>query len=165
MAQAGWWGDKTIIYLSGDGERRHKKWCKFLGSDGLCSSKCMKCTGSAQCEQYVKRFGAGPIDSPESIKIPAEVERVEIKTPKPKISVPVVENQILGRRPNFDEKLLGKIVFAKTNCNRIIIGEVIAENLDYITIDKDEGGITKYDRRISFSRKSIWVLDEYSHLF
>ena len=48
--------------------------------------------------------------------------------------------------------------------NKVAIGEVIASSFDYITIDKDEGGTAKYDRRISFSQKSIWVLDEYLRL-
>lgn len=166
MSLKGWWGDKVIICLISDGIRRHKKWCEYYEKDNRCSFKCIKCSGSAFCNEYKKRDEAGPITLYSSTEIPPEVKRVEIKDEPsmPPIKQPAIDNLFPGRYPKYDENLVGYVVLAKTGFNKIVLGLVIDANRDYITIDKDDAGITKYDRRISFLRNSIWVLEEYSNL-
>ena len=169
MANRNDWGDKSIICLVSDGERRHKKWCAFE-DNGYCSRKCRKCTGSAHCEEYVKRFGAGPMDTHAFARVPIAVERIVIKDEfnvPPSSTIPrkpSVENQIPGRHPYFDEKLVGKVILAKITGNKIVMGEVVSDTADFITVDRDDGVVVKYDRRKTFSLKTVWVLDEYSDL-
>lgn len=59
MSKTGEWGDKTIIYLPGDGERRHEKKCEHYRPDevGRCCKDgiVMKCNGAAHCKYYVAK--------------------------------------------------------------------------------------------------------------
>ena len=102
----------------------------------------------------------------ELTEIPPEVKRVEIKDEPsmPPIKQPSIDNLFPGRYPKYDENLVGSVVLAKTGFNKIVLGLVIDSIPDYITIDRDEYGIKKYNRKTSFLKNSIWVLEEYSNL-
>ena len=44
--------------------------------------------------------------------------------------------------------------------NHIDIGVVVAEDHDYITIERDDGKVIKFDRKITIRQKTLWVLDD-----
>lgn len=53
MSKRGDWGDKTIIVLHPNDERRHRKWCEhYSKEDGKCYKTLEKCGGSAHCKNY-----------------------------------------------------------------------------------------------------------------
>lgn len=53
MSKRGEWGDKTIIVLHPQDERRHRKWCEhYRDEDGICYKTFAKCGGSAHCKNY-----------------------------------------------------------------------------------------------------------------
>lgn len=160
MATRGWWGDKVIITLSSNDEQRNKNWCiHYQRSDKFCSELLCKCVGSAHCEHYEKKPGCGPVD----IKvIPQEVRFASPIATTPSTSHTKIDElaYIPGHNPPFGEKLLGKVVLIKNNFGKASLGEVVDENHDYITIEKDNGSIVKYSRKVAVAQKTFWVLDE-----
>ena len=166
MAQRGWWGDKVIITLSSDNERRQKTWCEYYDKeDKHCTLRVTKCCGSTQCEYYKKKAGVGPI---QSKLVPIDVPVVHITTQpisniaeKPEQKPKTLADSIPGHTPPFGEKLLGKVVLIK-KLRGVDIGEVIDENHDYITIERDDGKVIKFDRKITIRQKTLWVLDDLS---
>lgn len=164
MAQRGWWGGKVIITLPTDNERRQKQWCEYYDRETKqCYKRLTKCCGSSQCEYYEKKAGAGPI---ERKYVPADVPVVKIEHPiveKPEQKEPAkpitLADSVPGHTPPFGEKLLNKVVMIK-KVNHIDIGVVVAEDHDYITIERDDGKIIKFDRKITIRQKTLWVLDD-----
>lgn len=48
-----WGGDKVIIVLHPQDDRRHRKWCdNYRAEDGFCYKTFGKCGGSAHCKYY-----------------------------------------------------------------------------------------------------------------
>lgn len=166
MAQRGWWGGKVIITLPSDDQKRHKNWCEYYEKeDKRCTFRVTKCGGSMQCEYYKKKAGVGPI---ESSIVPADVPVIHVTdvpshdtdgtaTPQKK----TLADLIPGHTPAFGEKLLGKVVLIKKP-SKVEIGEVVDENHDYIIIEKDNGKIAKFDRKMTIHLKILWVLDDLS---
>lgn len=160
MAQKGWWGDKMIISLSSNDKKRQKKWCVYYRkSDKYCTEKICKCTGSAQCKIYQQKEGVGPIDYST---VPIDVPVVEVEpTVSNSFASPVNPlTYIPGHHPSFGEKLLGAIVLMKNTTGHILVGEVVFESYDFITVEKDDGSQVKYNRRVAISNKTFWVLDD-----
>lgn len=173
MSNTGWWGDKTIICLTTDSERRHKTWCRFYSSgEKTCYKGGGKCMGSAHCEYYDKRAGCGSL---KHVEAPDYVPTVAINITEPSI-VPkalVYQNSnpygttLVGHYPSFGEKLVGKTVLIKV-AGRVEIGEVIDEGryqsarevINYIAIEYDNGEIKKFDKKTVVRVKSFWILDE-----
>ena len=49
----------------------------------------------------------------------------------------------------------------KGHFGKIHIDEVIAENRDTFTVERDSGEVKKYMRKDVLRAKSVWVLDNY----
>ena len=80
---------------------------------------------------------------------------------KPEQKTKTLADSMPGHTPPFGEKLLGKVVLIK-KLRGIDIGEVIDENHDYITVERDDGKVIKFDRKITIRQKTLWVLDDLS---
>ena len=162
MPNKGWWGDKIIIALSGHDEKRNKRWCEhYRKGDNYCTEQICKCQGSAHCNYYKKKYGLGPIDYEE---VPKLVPRVEIKEGtdadfRQERKPAHFTTYIPGHYPLIGDKLLGQVVLIKRLGGKVVFGEVISEDREYFTVDRDDGTTKKYNRRIVFQSKSIWVLD------
>lgn len=160
MAQKGWWGDKLIISLSGKDQRRQKNWCVYYRpADKFCTEQVCKCMGASHCKFYKKKHGVGPVDFatvPQSIPI----VKVDSSVDANQSSIPSVFTYIPGHNPSFGEKLMGQIVLMKNNTGHITVGEVVFENHDIIAVEKDNGDVVKYSRRVAVSMKTFWVLDD-----
>ena len=166
MPHTGWWGDKVIITLLSDGSRRLKNWCEYYDKvDKHCAFRVTKCCGASQCEYYKKKAGVGPV---EWHQVPAEVPVVHIVDQpvsnvesKPETKVKTLADFIPGHNPPFGEKLLGKVVIIKQP-RRGNIGEVVDENHDYIIIERDDGRVSKFERKTTIRVKALWVVDDLS---
>ena len=157
MSSRGNWGDKTIITLHSTDARRNKNWCEhYRKSDKFCCETVSKCIGSSHCPYYKQKSDLGPV---EQQYIPAFVPIVTLDEPYEVPKSPIIKTFLPGYNPPFGEKLFGKVVLIKGRLGRITIGEVIAENHDFITVEKDDGSISKYCRRTVVSTKSFWVLE------
>ena len=159
MAHKGSWGDKIIIVLSGNDEPRDRRWCEhYRKSDKHCCEQNLKCMGSSQCRYYKKKSGIGPI---EPKYIPADVEQITLPSEENVVVHKSFSTHIPGRHPSFGEKMMGKVVMTKGKYARIHIGEVIAEDHDTFTVERDSGEIRKYMRKDTLRAKSVWVIEDY----
>ena len=159
MAHKGSWGDKIIIILSGNDEPRDRRWCEhYRKSDKHCCEQNLKCMGSSHCHYYKKKHGAGPV-LPQYI--PPNIEQIIIPLEEKVEEEKTVSSHIPGRHPSFGEKMIGKVVMTKGKFARIHIGEVIAEDHDTFTVERDSGEIRKYMRKDTLRAKSVWVIDDY----
>ena len=163
MSSRGWWGGKVIIALSSDDQKRQKSWCEYYEKeDRHCTFKVTQCCGSAHCEYYKKKAGVGPI---EKSLLPDDVPVVHIPPVPPRVNAEqrhkTLADVLAGHTPPFGEKLIGKVVLIN-QLRKIDIGEVVSENHDVITIERDDGKIIKFDRKTTISQKTLWVLDNLS---
>ena len=159
MAPKGSWGDKIIITLSGHDEPRNRRWCEhYRKSDKHCCEQNLKCMGSSHCQYYKKKHGVGPV-LPQYI--PQNIEQIIISLEEKVEKEKTVSTHIPGRHPSFGEKMIGKVVMVKGHFAKIHIGEVIAEDHDTFTVERDSGEIRKYMRKDTLRAKSVWVIDDY----
>lgn len=165
MSQRGWWGGKMIILLSSDDQKRQKYWCEYYEKENKhCNIKVTQCCGSAHCEYYRKKAGVGPIEKslvPDDVPVVHIPSEPIVNTDKAEQRCKTLADVLAGHTPPFGEKLRGKVVLINQRY-KIDVGEVIDENHDYITIERDDGKVIKFDRKITISRKTLWVLDNLS---
>ena len=159
MSRRGDWGDKIIITLHSNDARRNKHWCvNYKQSDKSCFETVTKCTGSAHCPYYRQMADVGPV---EPGSVPDHVPIIKLDEPKPStVQTEPVRVYIPGHNPAFGEKLLGKVVLIKDRITgRFTIGEIVSENHDSITVERDNSSTIKYSRKHVISQKNFWVLD------
>ena len=154
----GTWGNMIIITLTSKDEPRDKRWCEhYRKTDKLCCMQNLKCVSSSHCPYYKKKNGIGPIEVHD---IPANIEKIIIAPNEFEAPEKTVHTYIPGRNPSFGEKMIGKVVMTKGR-GKIHIGEVIAEDHDTFTIERDSGEIRKHMRKETLRAKSVWIIDEY----
>ena len=156
MSERGSWGDKIIIYLKSNSERRHKTWCVYY-EDGYCKHKMQKCCGSAFCESYLQKAGAGPVSE---YGVPDFVPEIDVCTGTNVKREPECRNRnvVLCHYATFKERLIGKLVLIK-QVDKAVIGEVVNMEGFYIVVDRDDGKISKFNRNIVIKNKALWVID------
>jgi hypothetical protein len=152
MSKTNDWGDKVIITLHSDGERRYKKWCdKYC--DGECRYYLGKCTGSVHCTQYKNKYddhSGSFYQKKEDVQIPDQPASL------PKTGY-VFEQYF--RRARLYEKLLGKTVLVRSAAYILRFGVVTEESFEIISVFY-EGQVHKYDRRTAYRSGSIYVYEE-----
>lgn len=152
MATKGWWGDKIIITLTSDGERRHKKWCEhYCSEDKSCSRICGKCPGSATCEFYK------PITKEEEPIWRVVQPDVEEPQPKKDGRKPLIRE--IYRLISYSDKLLGQTVMVKNTPYTFRIGEVVKEDFYFFSVEYG-GRIHKYEKRTAIRNGSVYTYDE-----
>lgn len=56
MSKTGLWGDKIIVYLHSNDEKRDRHWCvNYRNHDNYCCERHGKCIGSSHCKYYEKK--------------------------------------------------------------------------------------------------------------
>ena len=167
MSKRGNWGDKTIIVLMSDQIRRHKNWCKYYDQEtGICEKRTEKCFGSAHCEHYIKGFGLGPLpheEIPDDVPFIAPYDTKEkwLTAHKRKATRDLLPILLPGRHPYRDEKLFEKqLLYLTENRLKAEFGTVVNETHDRIYIENDGGDIKSFDRRSSYDKKSLWVIED-----
>lgn len=162
MANTGWWGDKVIISLSSNDKPRHKKWCvHYRKSDNHCCEQNLKCNGSSHCVYYSEMSTCGPTVITDNVVVPEDVSIVEEVDKNKSPNLKGLSAAFLGRHPCLSEKMLGKIVAVRVNLSLITLGDVIAEDNESFTIEKDNGVTSKYSRKVVLKAKSVWIIDNY----
>lgn len=167
MSEKGMWGDRQIVYLTGDGTRRHKAWCANYRS-GRCAILDGKCIGSAHCAHYKGKVnengkvGISIIDPVDDERTTSPEKKYIIdpnsELPPPPPPVGTVWKE-LYRLAGWGDKLLGEIVMARRNALQFRIGYVREEDLYTFTIES-EGTMHKYDKKEAYHGKSVYILDD-----
>lgn len=161
MSEKGMWGDRQIVYLTGDGTRRHKAWCANY-RDGRCAILDGKCIGSAHCAHY-----KGKVNETGKVRIyrpGPDTEGTYIIDPDPDTPPPPPPKEgtvwkELYRLAGWGDKLLREIVMVRRNALQFRIGYVREEDLHTFTIES--GGEThKYNKREAYRGKSVYILDD-----
>lgn len=164
MSEKGMWGDRQIVYLTGDGTRRHKAWCANYRS-GRCAILDGKCIGSAHCAHYkgkVNEIGKVRI----SIIDPVDDERItssekkyiidpnsELPPPPPPVGTVWKERYRLA---GWGDKLLGEIVAVRRNALQFWIGYVKEEDLYTFTVEIGEK-THKYNKKETYHGNSVYI--------
>ena len=147
------WGDKIIITLHSDGERRYKKWCKNY-RDGSCKYYLGKCTGSAHCEQYKNRYDDGSstfhVTGKDDVKTVGQSGETSSK------SLPLEEYY---RRAGIFEKLCGKEVLVRSKPYVFRFGTVVADGDQHWLVEYD-GKVHQCDRKTVFRNGAMYVCVE-----
>ena len=161
MSEKGMWGDRQIVYLTGDGTRRHKTWCANY-RDGHCTILDGKCIGSAHCDHYkgkVNETGKTRIYRPDSdTGGPYIIDPNPNSPPPPPPKVGTVWKE-LYRLAGWGDKLLGKIVAVRRNALQFWIGYVKEEDLHTFTVEIGEK-THKYNKREAYRGKSVYIFGD-----
>lgn len=122
-------GDRTIIYLHTNDERRHKSKCRYY-SDGYCKKRLEKCIGSSHCEYYEERPNIDE-ETKKDFELPEKEQ----------------DNLLPGRPLDPFDTLSGKkiILFFKES-KKQYGGTIIGSDANHVRIRLDHGGIYDYDR-------------------
>lgn len=151
MSDTGNWGDKIIITLHSDGERRHKKWCDNY-DDNFCRVRCEKCIGSAHCEYYKNKYADNShvfyrkkVGEGGTGKMPGINRLSEIGAWRERY-----------RAASYGDKLLHEIVFVRNTPHTFRICEVKNEDFYYFIVEYD-GREHKYEKRTAYRRHSVYI--------
>ena len=150
MPKTGDWGDKIIITLHSDGERRHKKWCDNYDENN-CKVLCGKCVGSAHCDYYKNKNA----DS-SHVFYRKEVGgggTGEVSDEKPNCIGLWRERY---RAASYGDKLLNKIVLIKKTPHTFRICEVTSEDFYFFTVEYD-GREHRYEKRTAYRNHSVYI--------
>ena len=150
MSDTGDWGDKIIITLHSDGERRHKKWCDNYDENN-CKVLCGKCVGSTHCEYYKNKNA----DS-SHVFYRKEVGgggTGEVSDEKPNC-IGVWRERY--RAASYGDKLLNKIVLIKKTPHTFRICEVTSEDFYFFTVEYD-GREHRYEKRTAYRNHSVYI--------
>lgn len=144
------WGDKIIITLHSDGERRHKKWCDNY-DDNYCRVLCEKCVGSAHCEHYKNKNA----DSSHIFyrKVVGEGGTGEVPDEK---TTGVSDCRERYRIASYGDKLLNKIILIKNTPHTFRICEVTSEDFYFFTVEYD-GKKHRYEKRTAYRNNSVYI--------
>lgn len=152
------WGDKIIITLSSDGERRHKCWCKhYRGEDKYCKAHMCKCTGSAFCSEY-----ASEVEEERPIFIYNEEQVDDVKQDEIIRNIPPKRCSRYDeyyRRAGYGDRLLHRTILFKSTMNTFKIGVVTDESLNEFAVEYN-GKKVRYDKRAAFRAGGVYIFTE-----